>query len=176
MPLLMIPHDGSAGAPPGGWRHVKVADPEPGRTSPMSSGPCPQGSCRWACPEAHHPRPVIIGVGDTPSIHRLSVPCETVPPAGARRPAPCPERDRGSGSIRHQSTAAGSTGRRAGSLSSPARAATAGFPHRPCTGETLVRAVAAWQARGGAGRRPVIWREGTEDARIRLRSLSPSVQ
>ncbi len=41
---------------------------------------------------------------------------------------------------------------------------------------TLVREVAAWPARRHADRTPVTWRFRTEDARIKLTPLSPSVQ
>ncbi len=42
--------------------------------------------------------------------------------------------------------------------------------------ETLMRAVAAWQARRHADRTPVRRRFRTDDARIKLTSLTPSVQ
>ncbi len=42
--------------------------------------------------------------------------------------------------------------------------------------ETMVREVAAWQTRRNADKRPVNWRFTTDDARIKLKSLYPSIQ
>jgi len=42
--------------------------------------------------------------------------------------------------------------------------------------ETMVREVAAWQRHRNASAKPVDWRFRTGDARIRLKSLYPSVQ
>ena len=41
---------------------------------------------------------------------------------------------------------------------------------------TLVGEVAAWQERRYASAKPVNWRFRTEDARIKLKSLYPSIQ
>ena len=42
--------------------------------------------------------------------------------------------------------------------------------------DTMVREVAAWQTRRNADKRPVNWRFTTDDARIKLKSLYPSIQ
>ncbi len=42
--------------------------------------------------------------------------------------------------------------------------------------ETLVSEVAAWQKRRNADGTPADWRSRADDARIRLRSLYPSMQ
>ncbi len=42
--------------------------------------------------------------------------------------------------------------------------------------ETRVREVAAWQTHRNADKRPVNWRFTTDDARIKLKSLYPSIQ
>ena len=42
--------------------------------------------------------------------------------------------------------------------------------------ETLEREVAAWEERRNASAKPVDWRFKTADARVKLKSLYPSIQ
>lgn len=42
--------------------------------------------------------------------------------------------------------------------------------------ETLIREIAAWQEKRNAGTRPMDWRFTTEDARIKLKKLYPTLQ
>ncbi len=144
-------------APLDGWRHVKVTDRRTRRDF---------ARVLRDLADTRFPDRRIIPVMDNPDTHTLSTPCDTFPPAGARRPA---ERSGVHHTPKHGSWLnMAETGINVLARQCPDRR----IPDR----ETPVSEVAAWRERRNAGRRPVNWRFRTEDARIRLRSLYPSIQ
>jgi len=144
-------------APLDGGRPVKVTDR---RTRP-DCAPVLRDRA-----DTHFPDKTIILVMDTLNTHTLSTLDATVPPAAARRRA---ERF----AIHH--TPRHGAGLTRAEIAIPVLS-------RPCLDrripdrETLVREGAAWQARRNADRTPVNGRFRTEDARIKLKSLYPSLQ
>jgi len=144
-------------APLDGWRHVRAT----GRRTRQDLARVPRDLA-----DVHFPDRTIVPVMDSPDVHRLSTPCDTFPPAGARRLA---ER-----SGAHHTPEHGSW---------PDMAETGiNVLSRQCLNrripdrETPVSEVAAWRKRRNADGTPVNWRSGAEDARIRLRPLYPSIQ
>jgi len=105
-------------------------------------------------------------VMDSPDTHRLSTPYEAFPLAEAPRPA-----DRSG--VHHTP--------RHGSWPDMAETGT-GVLSRQCLDrripdrETMVQEVAAWQRHRNGSAKPAGWRSGTDDARIRLKSLYPAIQ
>jgi len=116
--------------------------------------------------DTHFPDRRILLVMDTRNTPTLATLCATVPPAAARRRA---ERFAVHHTPRH------------GTGLTRADIAITGLS-RQCLNrripdrETLVNAVAAWQTHRNADGTPVNGRFRTEDARVRLTSLDPSMQ
>ncbi len=144
-------------APLDGWRHVKVTDRRTRRDF---------ASVLKDLADTHFPDRRIILVMDNLNVHRLSTPCDTFPPAEARRPA---ERSGVHHTPKH------------GSWLNIAEIEI-NVLSRQCLNrripdrETLVSEVAAWQERRNSDGTPVNWRFRTEDARVKLKSLYPSIQ
>ncbi len=144
-------------APLAGWRHVKVTD----RRTRQDFAHVLRDLA-----DTHFPDKTIVLVMDNLNTHTLSTLYDTFPPAEARRLA---ERFEIHHTPKH------------GSWLNMAEIEI-NVLSRQCLNRripdraTLVREVAAWQARRNADRTPVGWRFRTEDARIKLTSLSPSVQ
>ncbi len=144
-------------APLDGWRHVKITDR---RTR--------QDFARVLrdLADVHFPDRTIVLVMDSLNVHKLSTPCDTFPPAGARRLA---ERFEVHHTPKH------------GSWLNMAEIEI-NVLSRQCLNrripdrETLVSEVAAWQKRRNADGTPVNWRFRAKDARIKLRSLYPSIR
>jgi len=116
--------------------------------------------------DVHLPGRRIVLVMDNPDTHRLSTLYGAFPPAEASRLA-----DR---SGVHHTPKHGSW---------PDMAETGiNVLSRQCLDrripdrETMVRGVAAWQRHRNGSAKPVDWRSGTDDARIRLKSLYPAIQ
>ncbi len=144
-------------APLDGWRHVKVTDRRTRRDF---------ASVLKDLADTHFPGRRIIPVMDSLNVHRLSTPCDTFPPAGARRLA---ERSGVHHTPKHGSWLnIAETGTNVLSRQCPDRR----IPGR----ETLVSEVAAWQERRNSDGTPVNWRFRTEDARVKIKSLYPSIQ
>jgi len=144
-------------APPGAWRHAGVTDRR-GRRD-LAWLPLDMAN-------VHLPGRRIVPVMDSPDTHRLSTLYETFPPAKASRPA-----DRSG--VHHTP--------KHGSWPDMAETGTSVLS-RQCLDrripdrETMVREVAAWQRHRNGSAKPVDWRSGTGDARIRLKSLYPAIQ
>jgi len=144
-------------APPCAWRHVEVTDRR--RRRDLARVPADIA-------DVHMPGRRIVPVTASPGTHGLSTPCGTYGPEEAARPA-----DR---SGVHRTPKHGSW---------PDMAETGpGVLSRQCPGRripdrgTMVREVAAWRRHRNGSAKPVDWRSGTGDARIRLKSPYPSIQ
>jgi len=144
-------------APLDAWRHVEVTDRR--RRRDFAGLPVDMA-------DVHLPGRRIVPVTANPDTHRLSTLYEAFPPAEASRPA-----DR---SGVHHTPKHGSW---------PDMAETGiNVLSRQCLDrripdrETMVREVAAWQRHRNGSAKPVDWRSGTDDARIRLKSLYPAIQ
>ncbi|MDE0520644.1 MAG: IS630 family transposase [Boseongicola sp.] len=144
-------------APLDGWRHVEVTDR---RTK--------QDFARVLrdIADVHFPDRKVVLVMDNLNTHRLSSLHETFEPAEASRLADRFE-------VRHTP--------KHGSWLNVAEIEI-NVLSRQCLDrripdrETLVGEVAAWQGRRNASAKPVNWRFRTEAARIKLKSLYPSIQ
>jgi len=144
-------------APLEGWRHVEVTDRRTRQDfAAVLKDPV----------DIHFPAKTIVPVMDSLNTHRLSTLHERFEPAEARRIA-----DR---SGVHHTPEHGSwpdiaeTGINVLARQCLARR----IPDRG----TMVREVAAWQGQRNADTKPVDWRSAAEDARIKLKSLYPSIQ
>jgi len=144
-------------APLDAWRHVEVTDRRTKRDFAV---------LLRDMADVHFPGRRIVLVMDSPGTHRLSTLHEAFPPAEASRLA-----DR---SGVHHTPKHGSWPDMAGTgINVLSRQC---LDRRIPDRETMVREVAAWQRHRNASAKPVDWRSGTGDARIRLKSLYPAIQ
>ena len=139
------------------WRHVKVTDR---RTR--------QDFARVLkdLADTHFPGKRITLKMDNLNRHKLSTLCETFSPEEASRPS-------GRFEVRHAP--------RHGSWLNMAEIeinvlSSQCLSRRIPDRDTMVRQVGAWQRHRNASAKPVDWRFRTEDARIKLKSLYPSIQ
>jgi len=144
-------------APPGAWRHAGVTDRR--RRRDFAVLPVDMA-------DVHLPGRRIVPVMDSPDTHRLPTLHGAFPPAEASRPA-----DRSG--LHHTP--------KHGSWPDMAETGTSVLS-RQCLDRripdrgTMVREVAAWRRHRNGSAKPVDWRSGTDDARIRLKSLYPAIQ
>ena len=146
-----------ATAPLLAWRHVKVT----GRRARRDFARVLRDIA-----DEHFPRQKTVLVMDSLNTHRLPALCGTFEPDEAPRLA-------GRFEIRH-------TPKRGSWLNMAEieinvlsrQCLSRRIPDR----ETMVSEVAAWQERRNASAKPVDWRFKTADARVRLKSLYPSIQ
>lgn len=144
-------------APLDGRRHVKVTDRRTRKDF---------ARVLKDLADVHFPGKRIVLVMDNLNTHRLSTLYDTFEPAEASRLA-------GRFEIHHTP--------KHGSWLNMAEIEISVLS-RQCLGrripdrETMASEVAAWQERRNAAAKPVNWRFRTEDARIKLKSLYPSIQ
>ncbi|MCY4340720.1 MAG: transposase [Gammaproteobacteria bacterium] len=143
-------------APLDAWRHVEFTDR---RTKRDFAGVLKDLA------DVHFPGRGIVPVMDGLDTHRLSTLYEAFEPAEASRLA---DRLKAHHTPKHGSWLnIAETGINVLSRQCLDRR----IPDR----ETMVREVGAWQRRRNASAKPVEWRFGTDDARIRLKSLYPTI-
>ncbi len=144
-------------APLDAWRHVEVTDRR--RRRDFARLPVDMA-------DVHLPGRRIVPVTASPDTHRLPALHGASGPAEASRLA-----DR---LMVHHTPKHGSWLNMAGTGTSvlSRQCLDRWIPDRG----TVVREVAAWQRRRNASAKPVDWRSGTQDARIRLKSLYPAIQ
>jgi len=144
-------------APPGAWRHAGVTD----RRGRRDFAVLPVDMA-----DVHLPGRRIVLVTASPDTHRLSTLHGAFPPAEASRLA-----DRSG--VHHTP--------KHGSWLNMAEIEI-NVLSRQCLDRripdrgTMVREVAAWRRHRNGSAKPVDWRAGTGDARIRLKSLYPAIQ
>ena len=144
-------------APLEGWRHVKVTD----RRTKQDFADVLKDLA-----DVHFPDKTIILVMDNLNTHKLSTLHERFEPAEARRIAARFE-------IHHTPKHGSWLNIAEIEINVPARQCLARrIPDR----ETMVREIRAWQDHRNAAQHPVNWRFTTDDARIKLKSLYPSIQ
>ncbi len=144
-------------APLEGWRHVKVTD----RRTRQDFAEVLKDLA-----DSHFPGKKIVLVMDNLNTHALSTLYDRYPPEEAGRLARQFE-------VHHTPKHGSWLNIAETGINVPVRQCLARrIPDR----DTMVREVAAWQTRRNADKRPVNWRFTTDDARIKLKSLYPSIQ
>ena len=139
------------------WRHVKVTDRRTRRDF---------ARVLRDIADEHFPRQKIVLVMDNLNTHRLSTLCETFEPDEASRLA-------GRFEIHHTPKHGSWLNMAEIEINVLSRQCLSRrIPDR----ETMVSEVAAWQERRNASAKPVDWRFKTADARVKLKSLYPSIQ
>ena len=144
-------------APLDGWRHVEVTD----RRTKHDFARVLRDIA-----DVHFPDRKVVLVMDNLNTHRLSSLYETFEPAEASRLADRFE-------VRHTPKHGSWLNMAEIEINVLSRQC---LDRRIPDRETLVGEVAAWQERRNASAKPVNWRFRTEDARIKLKSLYPSIQ
>ena len=144
-------------APLPGWRHVEVT----GRRTRKDFA----GILRDIA-DTHFPGKRIVLVMDNLNVHRLSTLYDAFSPAEARRIAERFE-------IHHTPKHGSWLNMAEIEINVLSRQC---LDRRIPDRETMCRETAAWQRQRNASAKPVDWRFRTEDARLKLKSLYPSIQ
>ena len=144
-------------APLDGWRHVKVTDRRARRDF---------AGVLKDLADVHFPGKRIVLVMDNLNTHRLSTLYDTFEPEEASRLAKRFE-------VRHTPKHGSWLNMAEIEINALSRQC---LDRRIPDRETMVSEIAAWQDRRNASAKPVSWRFRTEDARIKLKSLYPSIQ